>query len=159
MNVAEARVREGRAGTGMSKETDKARELIRAAGARLTSARVRVLAELLKTREALTHLELQRLVEAGSEPIDRVTLYRVLDWLFDSGLAHRVVGPDRVFRFSSSCEGGSTGHFRCVVCARVFGLDRSDGLMEAVAGLLPSGFSGARAELAVAGHCADCAAA
>ena len=55
---------------------------------------------------------------------DRVTLYRVLEWLVDNGLAHRVTDAQRVFRFSAADDTAkghaSHAHFRCEVCARVF---------------------------------------
>src|SRR5690606_2232311 len=92
----------------------RARTMIRGIGARLTGPRLRVLSELLRADQALTHLDLQRRVEHVAEPIDRVTLYRVLDWLADNGLAHRVAGPDRVFRFSAQSTETPHGHFRCV---------------------------------------------
>jgi sugar (pentulose or hexulose) kinase len=51
---------------------------VRSTGARVTGARVQVLAELLQAGEALAHTELQRRLEQGrsNEVLDRVTLYR-----------------------------------------------------------------------------------
>ncbi|MBK8768121.1 MAG: hypothetical protein IPM01_27380 [Burkholderiaceae bacterium] len=66
---------------------DEARRQVRGQGARVTYPRVRVFAELLQAHEALSHLDLQRRIEHEShaEPIDRVTLYRVLEWLVEAG--------------------------------------------------------------------------
>jgi Fur family ferric uptake transcriptional regulator len=52
---------------------------IRALGHRVTSARVMTLAYLLQADKPVTHEEL---LSNLALPMDRVTLYRVLDWLF-----------------------------------------------------------------------------
>ena len=135
----------------------RARELIRNSGSRLTVARQRVLAELLGAESALTHIELQKRVEAGAEPIDRVTLYRVLEWLEEAGLAHRVAGPDRVFHFSARPAQGPHGHFRCVRCSRIYCIEESGALARRVRALLPTGFSGEEIDVTVSGRCAHCA--
>ena len=144
---------QGRAGEA------RARAMIRGVGARLTGPRLRVLSELLRADQALTHLDLQRRVEDGAEPIDRVTLYRVLDWLADNRLAHRVAGPDRVFRFSAQSTELPHGHFRCVQCGRMYCLGASAELERSVLATLPEGFTEQRVEVTVSGLCADCAAA
>jgi Fur family ferric uptake transcriptional regulator len=139
----------------------RARALLRERGARVTHPRVRVLAALLGAGEALSHLDLQRRLEVSvdSEPIDRVTLYRVLDWLVERELAHRVSGPDRVFRFSAQPAGHPLhGHFRCAACGRMFCLDESPGLARVIKTMLPPGFSSDAVELTVSGRCAACAA-
>ena len=135
----------------------RARAMIREIGARLTGPRLRVLSELLRADQALTHLDLQRRVEEGAEPIDRVTLYRVLDWLADNRLAHRVAGPDRVFRFSAQSTETPHGHFRCVQCGRMYCLGASAELERSVLATLPNGFTEQRVEVTVSGLCADCA--
>lgn len=153
----------------MSKVHDQAREMVRQSGARVTSARIAVLAELLSAGAALTHqallarLDRQRADEApdAAHALDRVTLYRVLDWLVDAGLAHRVPDADRVMRFSAGAEShapdGHHGHFRCVVCQQVFCLADSPCLPDWVRPLLPPGFTAEQMALTVTGRCADCA--
>lgn len=139
----------------------RARALLRERGARVTHPRVRVLAALLGAGEALSHLDLQRRLELtpDGEPVDRVTLYRVLDWLVERELAHRVSGPDRVFRFSAQPAGHPLhGHFRCAACGRMFCLDESPGLARVIKTMLPAGFSSDAVELTVSGRCAACAA-
>jgi Fur family ferric uptake transcriptional regulator len=145
---------------------EKARERVRATGARVTGARVRVLAVLMQADEALAHGEVQRRIEHGdaAEVLDRVTLYRVLEWLVEAGLAHRVSGPDRVWRFSTHDDGrghaphAQHGHFKCRRCERMFCMKTSPGLARTVRGMLPEGFSGDEVELTVLGLCAACAA-
>ncbi len=135
----------------------RARALIRHVGARMTVARVRVLATLLEAESALTHIELQKRVEAGAEPIDRVTLYRVLEWLEESGLVHRIAGPDRVFHFSARPIRRPHGHFRCVRCAHIYCIDEPGTLARRVRAWLPAGFSGDEIDVTVSGRCARCA--
>ncbi len=137
----------------------RARHLVVQSGARVTSARIAVLGELLDAGVALTHPDLQARLQAVEGGLDRVTLYRVLDWLVEVGLAHRVPDPDRVLRFSAQPGGASPGrhgHFRCQVCHGVFCLADGPGLPDWLAGVLPPGFSGESLELTVSGRCPAC---
>jgi Fur family ferric uptake transcriptional regulator len=144
---------------------EQARQRVRETGARVTDARGRVLAALMSADAALSHAELQRHLEHDRtrEPLDRVTLYRVLEWLVETGLAHRVSGPDRVWRFSvqpaTAAGHARHGHFKCVQCGRMFCMKASQGLARTVRAMLPEGFSGDEVELTVLGRCAGCAAA
>jgi len=74
---------------------------IRATGDRLTQPRVAVLATLLATDHAISHLDVTDAI-ARHHPVDRVTVYRVLEWLVTIGIAHRIAGDDRVWRFMLS---------------------------------------------------------
>jgi Fur family ferric uptake transcriptional regulator len=146
---------------------EQARDRVRATGARVTGARVKVLAVLIQADEALTHTDVQHRLEHGDahELLDRVTLYRVLEWLVETGLAHRVSGPDRVWRFSAHgdevgpghVQGLQHGHFKCRACERMFCMKSSARLARTVRGMLPEGFAGDAVELTVLGCCADCA--
>ena len=154
----------------MASILELARERVRATGARVTGARVKVLAVLMQADEALTHTEVQRRLDGGDAHglLDRVTLYRVLEWLVEAGLAHRVSGPDRVWRFSTHGDAGERGahdghgpqhgHFKCRRCDRMFCMKASTRLARTVRGMLPEGFAGDEVELTVLGLCADCAA-
>jgi Fur family transcriptional regulator, ferric uptake regulator len=145
-----------------SRTVEQARDRVRATGARVTGARVKVLSVLMQADEALAHTELQRRLEQGESPevLDRVTLYRVLEWLVEHGLAHRVAGPDRVWRFSVDTDRPHAhGHFKCRRCERMFCMKASAGLGKGVRSMLPAGFSGEEVELTVVGLCADCVAA
>jgi Fur family ferric uptake transcriptional regulator len=149
---------------------EQARDRVRATGARVTGARVKVLALLMQADEALTHTDVQRRLESrdAQDVLDRVTLYRVLEWLVEAGLAHRVSGSDRVWRFSAHGDAGERGahdghgarhgHFKCRHCDRMFCMKASTRLARAVRGMLPDGFAGDEVELTVLGVCADCAA-
>lgn len=127
-----------------------ARSAIRRTGQRVTIARVRVLGELLSARRALSHHDLEDCLGAAS--IDRVTLYRVLDWLVARGLSCRTLGADRVFRFSASQMSAGHVHFECSGCGRVLCLDAPTPRPES----LPAGFRAESVALTVRGRCADC---
>lgn len=131
-----------------------AQQMIRATGARVTNARIRILATLLEAEGALTHADIEsRLAEASG--IDRVTVYRVLDWLVEQSLAHKISGDDRVWRFNAA--GGGHGHehahFQCACCQRVICLDD---LGRGWAPALPPGFTPLEIQLTVRGLCAEC---
>jgi Fur family transcriptional regulator, ferric uptake regulator len=128
---------------------------IRAHGARVTGARVAVLAALHASASALTHLEMEKALEGTV--VDRVTIYRVLDWLVEVGLAHKVADGGRAVRFSVGGHAGGAhshahAHFKCGVCEGVFCLDdvRPPQLK------LPEGFSRESLDLTVHGTCANC---
>ncbi len=125
---------------------------IRAAGARATPARVRVLELLAQAAAPLSHHEIEAVLGTGS--LDRVTLYRVLDWMVEAGLALKRADERRVWRFALA-DGGSHGghaHFRCDGCGRVYCLDAPVPKPPA----LPGGFTLAHAELDLSGRCAEC---
>jgi Fur family ferric uptake transcriptional regulator len=132
--------------------TERARSALRATGERVTPARLRVYVALLDSARALSHHELESALGAGT-PVDRVTLYRVLDWLVAQGLAHRVAGLDRVWRFSIAHEShASHAHFQCNRCGKVICL--GEAATNRVP--LPRGFRPEAVELTVKGRCAEC---
>ncbi|MFZ4537414.1 Fur family transcriptional regulator [Propionivibrio sp.] len=128
-------------------------EHIRLTGARATPARIRVLQMLRGAPTALTHNEIE--LALGASALDRITLYRVLDWLVDSGLAHKNTDVHRVFRFSAAADGEHTTHihFRCEHCGGVFCLDAAP----PAAPILPACFSLSRMDFDLRGRCANCA--
>ncbi|WP_354685878.1 Fur family transcriptional regulator [Cupriavidus necator] len=141
---------------------EAAHERLRQLGARVTQPRLCILACLIGSDEALTHQAvIDRLPEQG-ETVDRVTVYRVLDWLVDQGVAQKRAGNDRVFRFSliereaaRAQEHRQHSHFHCTRCDRTFCLDASAPAQPAVP-RVPSGFAIEHVELTVNGVCAEC---
>ena len=137
----------------MSKGTHEAimAEKLRAAGVKVTAARVRVLAALGDNAQPVCHAELE--AQLG---IDRVTLYRVLESLVGCGLAARSTDARGVFRFAAAevqRHHAAHVHFRCTACGTVFCLDASPPPPPK----LPRGFKAAEVELDVRGTCGDCA--
>ena len=125
---------------------------IRRSGARATPARIRVLRLLREAPTPLSHAEIE--LQLGDMAIDRVTLCRVLDWLVDSGLAHKSADANRVFRLSPASVGehASHVHFRCEVCGGVYCLEASLPVVPA----LPPGFSLTHMNFDLRGVCARC---
>lgn len=130
-----------------------AESLIRNTNARVTTTRVKVLDFLLAQTESLTHHEIQeRLVR---EAIDSVTLYRVLDWLTENALIHRIAGADQVWRFSAG--GGNHAqqhaHFQCTKCDKLTCFTAVK-LPREIA--LPEGFHTQEIEFLIKGLCPRC---
>lgn len=128
-------------------------------GARATRSRIDVLATLIAAQRALTHNEIEARLEQ-SRNVDRVTLYRVLDWLTAQGLAHKLSGDDRIWRFSISGPGDASGghahaHFQCRDCGKVICLDEAQ--LPPIP--LPRGFRRREVEVTVKGWCDECASA
>jgi len=141
--------------------TTQAEAQLRQAAVRVTEARVKVLAALLDAQHAVSHQE----VQDRFADMDRVTLYRALDCLTDAGLAHKVAGDDRVFRYSAGADHSAKsshpqhGHFKCTRCAKVFCLDSvtEAGLLQnALQKTLGKGFRSHDLEFTIKGWCADC---
>jgi Fur family ferric uptake transcriptional regulator len=138
-----------------SRETHgKTSELIAAHGGRVTRTRVTVLDLLRASRQPLSHDEVAEALRNADVPHDRVTLYRTLDWLVASGIAHRLAGDDRVWRFSvATTQAHQHAHFHCDSCGQLFCLEN---VMPAIAVSLPDGYRMDRADLTLHGACPSC---
>lgn len=163
----------------------QARSMLRQRGQRVTGPRAAVLAAMLaasaesggqgRSGSAFSHHDLLARLESGevdpqlNRP-DRVTLYRVLEWLVDIGLAHRIAGDDRVFRFSLNAPDAAGletdaacnrarghAHFHCAGCHRVYCLAESQGVAQALGAALPPGFVGHELAVSIQGLCPRCA--
>ena len=134
----------------------RARELLRAADGRLTPARLAVLEILLGSATALSHHETEDAMERRGLDVDRVTLYRVLDWLVEHHLAHRIAAEDRVWRFNAvdRVQAGDHAHFHCSRCGQIFCLD---GPQSGNGFTLPTGYQPERTEITIHGRCPRCA--
>lgn len=131
-----------------------AEQLIRGTAQRVTNARIEVLATLLKADGAMSHGEIEAKLPRNSG-IDRVTVYRVLDWLTTQNLAHKISGDDRVWRFNAAATAQSHqhAHFQCKCCSRVICLDEFG---TTTTPPLPSGYTSDEMDVTIKGLCADC---
>ena len=128
--------------------------MIQDQGSRATAARVSVLNVLLSANYALTHGEIEQALGVKDGEIEKVTLYRVLEWLVEQELAHRIVGADRVWRFNAQRHPvPQHAHFNCNDCGKVFCLEN---LNPVFAVTLPRGFRLEKAEVALQGLCPGC---
>jgi Fur family ferric uptake transcriptional regulator len=112
-----------------------AEQLIKDTGLRPTKARVAVLATISHASAALSHTEILNLLE-GNKEFDRVTIYRVLDWLHENQLVHKILTDNRSWKFQSNIKlkknqykpssvkqlfdnGHAHAHLQCVRCGSV----------------------------------------
>ena len=102
----------------------------------------------------MSHQALQQAASSSGLPFDKVTLYRVLDWLVAHGLVHSVTGHDRVRRFSPLHAHTTHAHFECNDCGRLFCLNDTLPLGRPD---MPAGFQPDYLDVTVHGRCADCA--
>jgi Fur family transcriptional regulator, ferric uptake regulator len=138
-------------------------DIIRATGARVTQPRLQVITLLQQAQHALSHMDVWEAVceRSIANEADRVTIYRVLDWLVTEGIAHRLAGQDRVWRFvlndhALKVDGVSDhehAHFVCMDCGKTQCLV---GVPAPSRPALPTGYEFESVEINVRGHCADC---
>jgi Fur family ferric uptake transcriptional regulator len=80
----------------------------------------------------------------------------VLDWLVARGLAHRIAGDDRVWRFNAAAERHGReqhAHFKCSGCGEVTCLEAAPPPRRVA---LPAGYRAHEVEFTVKGVCAGC---
>ena len=137
----------------------EAEAAIRQTADRLTQPRVAVLACLMSLDHAASHFDVAQAL-ARHHPMDRVTVYRVLEWLVEVGIAHRISGDDRVWRFMINDPSAAIAphhqhaHFSCTTCGQTFCLDD---VPNKLTFKLPSGFKPAEVDLKFRGRCLHCA--
>lgn len=147
--------------------------LLSAHGLRRTAAVRRVLGWLLAHPDtSYTHAQLQLALAGEGDaahgvPLDRVTLYRLIDRLTQVGLLLCRVDASRVRRYQAMPAGvHAMPHFECLSCHRDSPLENAlqasaDDLdraaQTALEALKALGYQGMRLDFAVRGVCADCA--
>jgi Fur family ferric uptake transcriptional regulator len=145
--------------------------LLSAHGLRRTHAARRVLGWLLANADtSYTHAQLQTALDADApqnEPLDRVTLYRLIDRLTQVGLLLCRVDSQRVRRYQAMpASVQSMPHFECQSChrdsplagaLRARGDDLERAAQNALQALRALGYQDMQMDFAVRGVCADCA--
>ena len=147
--------------------------LLSAHGLRRTHAARRVLGWLLAHPDtSYTHAQLQAALvgegyTADTAPLDRVTLYRLIDRLTQVGLLLCRVDASRVRRYQAMPAGvHAMPHFECQSCHRDSPLetalqssadDLDKAAQSALEALKALGYQGMSLDFAVRGVCADCA--
>ncbi len=144
--------------------------ILKQAGLKSTSSRLVVVSVLAQNSSPLTH---QDLLKKLPENFDRVTLYRVLDWLLQQQLIHRVAGDDRAWRFQINnvtnnrfkqpllpnkspkqiLNQHSHAHFQCSACGKIFCLDD---IQPKLNHNIPEHFTVDSIELNIKGICPNC---
>lgn len=134
--------------------TVPARDLIAAHGGRVTRTRVAVIEALQASPHPLSHDEIGASLNTAGIAHDRVTLYRALDWLVEQGIAQRIAGGERAWRFEIRRDSAHRhAHFHCEHCGQILCLED---IPADTALALPAGFALERSELVLHGACADC---
>ncbi|MDP3330615.1 MAG: Fur family transcriptional regulator [Methylococcaceae bacterium] len=145
-----------------------AEHIFQQAGLKSTVSRLEVTAVLAQNNYPLTH---QYLLKQLPDSFDRVTLYRVLDWLLQNKVIHRVAGEDRAWRFQLNASNNtqyskstvlsknktfsqhSHAHFQCGNCGKVFCLDD---VHPKLSNAILADFVVDSIELNIKGKCANC---
>ena len=133
---------------------DQAEEMISQIGERVTSRRVLILSILLAEKQAISHSEIEEHI-THDKKLNRVTLYRILEWLNKNGLIHKIVSGDRKWRFRVNIYSGlhKHAHFKCLRCLTVICLNN----VKAEYNLpLPEGYQSQEMDLTIRGLCAVC---
>ncbi len=101
-----------------------AKQMIEQAGLRPTDSRLAVLNVLIAAKTALSHAEVIEKLSTAY-PFDRVTIYRVLDWLSEAHMIHRIPSDDRALKFklSQSHSSHQHAHLQCIQCHKIICLD------------------------------------
>lgn len=131
---------------------------LRASGLRATRAAIAVLKALDAAGLPQSHED----IEAQTAPIDRVTLYRVLERLVATGLVQRVASSDRVGRYVA-VQSQANSYFECTRCRKLLPLPDDPALSTLLAHmrrqLEKQGLESTQTVFRVQGSCADCKAA
>lgn len=131
-----------------------ASQLIADAGQRSTAARLAVLNVLNAAEGALSHTEIIERLSAGYQ-FDRVTIYRVLDWLTEYHLIHRIASDDRAWKFQVSLPNASHqhAHLHCTQCHKIICLDE---LQPSLPTQITAKFQIESVDMIIKGRCPDC---
>jgi Fur family transcriptional regulator, ferric uptake regulator len=137
-----------------------AEQALRDKGERITQPRVAVLGMLMASDHAVSHLDVAQTISLR-KPVDRVTVYRVLEWLTQLGLAHRIACDDRVWRFMFNAppkkvehkQPHEHAHFTCNQCGQMSCLESVSTKLQFQ---LPKGFKSQEIDLMIRGVCAAC---
>jgi Fur family ferric uptake transcriptional regulator len=132
---------------------DWAREKIRAAGLRVTPARMATLLALRDSPSPQTHAEVS--ARLAIDEIDQATVFRNLNDMVTAGLLRRSELGDHAWRFEiiSEEEHPSHPHFVCVDCGTVSCMEDVELTRRSKAA---SQRLGQVTEIVFRGHCYDC---
>ncbi|SFF41160.1 Fur family transcriptional regulator [Sunxiuqinia elliptica] len=120
---------------------------------RNTPTKEAVLKLLAQSGKALSHEAIEKAIDI---PINRATIYRVLNQFCHDGTVHKIVAEDgkQYFAVCMKCEGDAPQephfHFRCTSC------DSIECLKEPVHFSLPEGYEVASVNCVLSGLCSKC---
>lgn len=120
---------------------------------RNTIAKTKILTLLQESEVALSHPEIE---EAIDIPVNRVTIYRILERLLQEGIIHRVVNTDGAMKYAI-CHNCTQEHrhdhihFSCVQCKEVTCLE---GVIPSFH--LPKLYQVLDVNFTISGYCPNC---
>jgi len=134
---------------------------LRVSGLRVTQARLHILGLLMAHNGALNHQQIEDYLTQNGLITDRVTIYRTLHSLTDSGIIHKIPGLDRTFSYAyrsadahDAQHASSHPHFVCEQCSQTICLPD---VTVAISNMqTPDGFEFHHTELKLVGLCAEC---
>jgi Fur family ferric uptake transcriptional regulator len=105
-------------------------ELLHSKGLRATRAAVSVLKSIHSMEKPISHDDLQQDLsqQSPSALVDSVTLYRILDRLSQAKLIEKVLGSDRIWRYTGERD-QLNDLYECESCHQHFNLPRSSPLV------------------------------
>ena len=113
---------------------------------------------------ALSESEVEAALAAAGAPVNKVTVYRMLDRFATAGLLHKQVDAARVTRFALAAldQDSAMPRFECDDCHRQFRLSQGSArvqsaLKQVLAALATAGHESLAVDVAVRGRCAGCA--
>lgn len=138
-------------------------QILKAHKLRVTQARTQVLAHFIEQNKALSHADLETLLQDAET--DRVTIYRTLKTFIDKDVLHPVPDNSGVAYYALHSHSGCSGHqhqeakheinhlhFKCEQCEDITCLEES-----AIPKVhLPDGFSARSFSFVVQGTCRFC---
>lgn len=130
------------------------RDLLAETGLKSTKARIAVLETLVQSANALSHTEI--IERMSGREFDRVTIYRVLDWLTENGLAHKISGDNRAWKFqlTSLQKAHQHAHLQCTACGKITCIHELEPHFPPA---LLKKYQVSNIEVTLKGICADCA--
>lgn len=98
-------------------------EILSNAQLKPTRARIAVLNTLINANNALSQPEILAQMESQKE-FNRVTIYRVLDWLTEHHIVHKISTDDRAWKYQLSentqeTEAHHHAHLQCTHCGKI----------------------------------------
>jgi len=134
---------------------------LRECGLRVTQARLHILGLLMANDGALNHQQIEDYLSQNGLITDRVTIYRTLHSLTDTGILHKITGLDRTFSYAyqnhdvhDHKHASTHPHFVCEHCSQTICLPD---VTVAISNMqTPDGFEFHHTELKLVGLCAEC---
>lgn len=133
---------------------DAVRQLLESIGLQPTPNRLRVLAVLIAANSPMNAREVYQKAVAAT-PVNRVTVYRILDLLADKGIVNKISTGERSYRYCARQAAHPHGHFHCLKCQAVMCVE-SEAIASSKSALMTLPFDIHSIDLRLDGICPTC---